>query len=242
MARANEFLRKSESILSYIQEAASNLKPVMPEDVLPVMHQLHHLFPQWVIVVCPIQHPTLYYVSDNCAGTFGYDAQYMMNQMPPQKYFEQIHESDMDHVLSCFNFVDAFLKEEDPITRHQFRFIINYRFRKKDGSYALLHDEKATYRISSDGLFYYSLCKDISSEAVFSGVKVELFKQDKELKKVAEYKPAAAKRLSMRESQLIGLIQKGFTTKEIAHQLAISHNTVRNIRSRMFEKYNVNNS
>jgi DNA-binding CsgD family transcriptional regulator len=49
-------------------------------------------------------------------------------------------------------------------------------------------------------------------------------------------------RLSKRETELVALIRKGLRTKEIADQLKISHHTVRNIRQRMFEKYNVNNS
>ena len=48
--------------------------------------------------------------------------------------------------------------------------------------------------------------------------------------------------ISKRETELVALIRKGLRTKEIADQLKISHHTVRNIRQRMFEKYNVNNS
>ncbi len=49
-------------------------------------------------------------------------------------------------------------------------------------------------------------------------------------------------RLSKRETELVALIRKGLRTKETADHLKISHHTVRNIRQRMFEKYNVNNS
>lgn len=38
------------------------------------------------------------------------------------------------------------------------------------------------------------------------------------------------------------MIRKGLRTKEIADQLKISHHTVRNLRQRIFEKYNVNSS
>ena len=80
-------------------------------------------------------------------------------------------------------------------------------------------------------------------EAVFSGVKIEIYKNEDSLKKIVEYKPSAARnKLSNRENDLVGLIKKGLTTKEIASQLSISHNTVRNIKSKLFEKYSVNNT
>ena len=79
-------------------------------------------------------------------------------------------------------------------------------------------------------------------EAVFSGVKIEVYNDEVSLKKIVEYKPSVARnKLSNRENDLVGLIKKGLTTKEIATHLSISHNTVRNIKSKLFEKYGVNN-
>jgi len=41
---------------------------------------------------------------------------------------------------------------------------------------------------------------------------------------------------------LLSFIKQGLSTKEIAWHLNISPNTVRNIKSKLFEKYNVGNS
>ena len=79
-------------------------------------------------------------------------------------------------------------------------------------------------------------------EVSFNGVKIEVFKHESALKKIFEHRPMQAKKLSSRESELVTLIKQGFTTKEIAGQLSISHNTVRNIKSKLFEKYSVNNA
>jgi len=88
------------------------------------------------------------------------------------------------------------------------------------------------------------LFRDVTAERPFTGVKVELFKQeDQGLTKIREYKPAARRNaLSKREQELVNLMRQGLSTKEIAWYLNISQNTVRNIKSKMFEKYNVNNS
>jgi DNA-binding CsgD family transcriptional regulator len=60
--------------------------------------------------------------------------------------------------------------------------------------------------------------------------------------KITEFKPSAGSNLTSRESELVTLIKQGLSTKEIAWYLNISHHTVRNIKSRLFEKFNVNNS
>jgi DNA-binding NarL/FixJ family response regulator len=90
---------------------------------------------------------------------------------------------------------------------------------------------------------YYVLFRDITEEKTFTGVKAELFRQKQSLVKIDEYKPGAARNpLSKREKELISFIKQGLSTKEIAWHLNISPNTVRNIKSKLFEKYNVGNS
>lgn len=241
MQRAIDLVRKSESIIRYIDEQVTINKPESPKDVLPVIYGLQQVFPQWVSMICPAHHPEWYYVSENCEQLFGYDANYVTSFLPPQKFFQQIHESDLEDLYQCFNFVDRFMKEADPGDHHKFRLAFRYRFRRKDGQYVFMHDEKAVFQ-SSDGFrLYYALFRDLTHELPFTGVQLEIYKLEDGLIKCAEFKPGLEKKLSTRESQLINLIKKGLTTKEIAHHLSISHNTVRNIRSRMFEKYRVNN-
>jgi len=242
MVSVNDLVRKAEYIINYISDQGLLHHPNVPEDILPVIHGLHQLFPQWVTVVCPFHHPNWFFVSENCESIFGYPQEDMVAQMQPKKFYEQIHEADIEDVYRCYSFIDEFLKVEDPADYHKLRFVFYYRFRRKDGRYVWLHDEKATYQTGNKSLLYYSLYRDLSQESTFNGVKLDIYKLEGELKKIGEFKPSSTRKLSMRESQLIGLIQKGYTTKEIAHQLSISHNTVRNIRSRMFEKYKVNNS
>jgi DNA-binding CsgD family transcriptional regulator len=240
MDRSNDLVRKSQSILSYINSQAVNQDCTTPKDLLPVIYGLQTVFPQWVSMICPTHHPQWFYVSENCKNVFGFTAGYIEKYLQPLQYFQQVHEADVEDLYQCFAFIETFFREaaEDS---HTFRLVFNYRFRHSDGHCILLHDEKAIYQTSDGHNLYYSLFRDITEHTAFTGVKVEIFKNDDRIRKVTEFKPSQAKKLSARESQLIGLIKKGLTTKEIAHHLSISHNTVRNIRSRMFEKYSVSN-
>ena len=241
MTIANDLVRKAESIITYISNQGLISQPTVPEDILPVIQGVHQLFPQWVTVICPFHHPNWYYVSENAERIFGYNSDFMTKQMSPRKFFDQIHEADIEDLYHCLSYVDEFLKNATPNEYHKFRFVFQYRFLRKDGRYVWLHDEKAAYQTENKSLLYYSLYRDLTEETVFNGVNLDIYKLETELKKIDSHKPSAIRKLSMRESQLIGLIQKGLTTKEIAHQLSISHNTVRNLRSRMFEKFKVNN-
>lgn len=123
------------------------------------------------------------------------------------------------------------------------RFILQYRFLHKDGYCITIHHEQAILSLDNSDPLYYTLLKDITGDIVYSGVNLEIYKNDSVVKKITEYHPAREyTRLSKREEEIVGLMQKGLSTKEIAHRLSISHHTARNIKQKMFEKYRVNNS
>src|SRR5687767_1289693 len=78
-------------------------------------------------------------------------------------------------------------------------------------------------------LCYYSIIKDNSSVKIFEGVKLEIFSNDSVFRKLIEYYPGRGKRrVSKREYEILGLMQTGLSTKEIAQRLNISQHTARN--------------
>jgi len=158
-------------------------------------------------------------------------------------FFNYVHEADKQDLHACFTHVHDFL-ESIPAGWHcQYRMIFHYRFKKQNGQHIYIQDEKATLNLPGSGNLYYVLIRDITEEKKFSGVKVDLYKQDQLLNKIREYKPVAERNpLTKREGELVTLIKQGLSTKEIAWYLKISHHTVRNIKSKLFEKYNVNNT
>jgi DNA-binding CsgD family transcriptional regulator len=243
MSRHLPLVRKVEKLISYLNENSRKSNIIIVEDVLPLMHTLHKMFPQYTLMICPLHHPQARYISDNCLQLFGFSSEQFIKEVSKQDFFSRVHDDDVEDVHKCFSFFGDFMKDILPEQYPLYRCVFTYRWRHSNGSYVLLQDEKAILRLPGFVDLYYSIFKDISEEKIFSGVKVELYKQEASLRKVGEYRPLGGeKRLSKRENQLVGLIQKGLTTKEIASYLQISHHTVRNIRQKMFEKYNVNNA
>jgi DNA-binding CsgD family transcriptional regulator len=244
MTTALSLERAAQSIRAFLREHTKE-NPQTRETVLSFMQGVQRIFPQWVLATCPVMHPELRFVTENCEAVFGYPLSHFTGPgNGAQTIASYIHEDDIDDVLKCFDYLNNFLKnclpEEFPLLRCAF----HYRFHHRKGNIITMRDEKAVMQIDDEASLYYSILKDTTSELVFTGVRLEIFKQEEmALEKIVDYRPSAERsKLSKRENELVGLIQRGLTTKEIAYQLHISHHTVRNIRQKMFEKYKVNNA
>jgi DNA-binding CsgD family transcriptional regulator len=235
-------MRMNDRLTAYIQNYVTLARAEKREEMLDLFDKMHLLFPHWVIMTCPVMHPDINYVSKNCSCIFGDNTGYVINRNVT-RYFEQVHDADQRDLHSCFDFIHNLIESVPPELHYQYRSIFHYRFKKTNGQHIYLHDEKAVLNLKGSGNLYYVLFKDITEEKPFGGVKAEVFRQEATLKKITEYKPAAERNsLSKREGELVTLIKQGLSTKEIAWYLKISHNTVRNIKSKLFEKYNVNNT
>ena len=244
MITGTSIAKHAVRILGYINNAIPPEENAMQDDILKALYTMHKLFPACAIITCPVHHKNFFYISENCRSIFGYTPQYMADHFRDLgQYFSQVHEADMNDLKYCIDFFESFLQNESTEDYHKLRTVLHYRFRNAEGKYIYLQDERATLTLADGNPIHYSLVRAMPDEAVFSGVKIEIYKNEDSLKKIVEYKPSAARnKLSNRENDLVGLIKKGLTTKEIASQLSISHNTVRNIKSKLFEKYSVNNT
>jgi len=233
--------RSARRILTFIDEQISEAAPHHSDEIITMMYSLHRIFPQWLIMTCPTQHKNFLYISSNCEEITGHDPAWLQ-QRQPENMIALIHEADMPHLQTCYAYCESVVRKEQPGDHLNIRSIFNYRLQHARGHYIHVHDEKASFQLSNGTTVYFSMLRDISQEKAFTGVKVEVFKQHRSLVKIGECQPASTSRpLSPREQDLILLIRQGLTTKDIAGQLKISHHTVRNIRSKMFEKYQVSN-
>ncbi|MBC7888568.1 MAG: PAS domain-containing protein [Ferruginibacter sp.] len=237
-----KLLRVTEKIMNYLNEQAEVEHTQTIEEVLPLLESVAALFPNWVSIICPVHHSGIRFVSSNCNNVFGYDAAYMKEHISLQKFFSMIHPGDGEDLHACYTFLDEILQHQLPEEQTKIRVVFQYRFLQKSGRYIILQDEKGILRLPENKNIYYTIFRDISEDSSFSGVQVTIYKQEEGLTKIAEYKPSAAKsKLSKREKDIVSLIRHGLTNKEIAYRLNISHNTSRNIRSKLFEKFSVNN-
>ena len=235
--------RKSQTIITYLNTHLLQEPHAEIDEVFSMMRTLQNVFPQWVLLSCPAQHPGVFFITDNCESVLGYTVADFSKVNHADFLLSRIHDDDLDDLYRCFSFIETFLKETMPHQYIKLRFVMQYRFMHKRGQYITIHQEQAILPLADSMPLYYSIIKDITGEVVFSGVKLEIYKYDVTLEKLTEYFPARENiRLSKRERDIIELIQSGLSTKQIAHRLRISQHTARNIKQKMFEKYKVNNS
>ncbi len=243
MGREIAIARSANQVSAYIDKYVKLAGAEEKEEVLLLFDHMHQLFPNWVLATCPVMHPHIRFFTKNATAVFGYSNEFLLEHSGPDKYFQLVHHADQEDLYECYSFMNEYLSSVAPEEHQDYRTIFHYRIRKQDGQYMYLHDEKASISLNGAGHLYYALFRDISTEKTFNGVKVELIKNDPSFFKIKEFKPSAERNpLSRREGELVRLIRQGLSTKEIAGQLRISHNTVRNIKSKLFEKYNVNNT
>jgi len=234
--------RAGERVISLIKEISDGQGLVSIGDIFPFMDAMQKMFPQWVFMICPFHHPESRYISSNCEQVLGYTNDYLYNLFPAG-IISHAHEDDQQDLKDCFSFLHNYLKDKSPEEYFALRIVLQFRLKSKNGNYLLVQDEKASLKLQNSTFVYYSILKDITEETAFAGVRLDIYKQDISQEKLAEFRPAVQHvRLSKRETELVTLIRKGLRTKEIADHLKISHHTVRNIRQRMFEKYNVSSS
>ena len=228
--------------MNHLKDQANQEHPQNIEEVFPLLESVSALFPNWATIVCPMHHPEFRFVSSNCNTVFGYDAAYMKEHISLEKFYTMIHPDDGEELHTCYTYLHELLQDQLPEDQHKIRIVLQYRFFHKSGRYITIQDEKGTLSLPNNKNIYYTVFRDISNDAYFTGVQASVYKQEDGLTKIADYKPSGDKnKLSKREQDIVSLIRHGLTNKEIAYRLNISHNTSRNIRSKLFEKFRVNN-
>jgi DNA-binding CsgD family transcriptional regulator len=164
----------------------------------------------------------------------------------PLYYSQFIHPDDlpvvMDSYKKTFNFILSKPKEE----RKDYKLIQNFRQRDKHGKYLNLILQLVVLELDKKGNVWLCLILDdlLPDKISFEGVnrrlinikngKICLFKNELETNKKTI--------LSAREIEILGLVSKGFVSKEIADKLFLSVNTVNNHRQNILEKVRASNT
>jgi DNA-binding CsgD family transcriptional regulator len=161
-------------------------------------------------------------------------------------YIQWIHPDDlpivMDSYKKTFNFFLSLPEEE----RKDYKLIVNYRQRDKFGKYLNIIVQLVVLELDKKGNIWLMLILDdlLPDKILFEGVnrrlihiktgKICSFKNETEANKKAI--------LSTREVEVLGLVSKGFASKEIADKLFLSVNTVNNHRQNILEKVRASNT
>jgi DNA-binding CsgD family transcriptional regulator len=197
------------------------------------------LFPQKLFMLCPISHPTFSYVSESCQTVLGYSAAEMKVKTVGE-LIDLIHPEDIDSFMRCLSYVEKF----EPYDPTQYRILTHYRLKNKEGNYVQICDEKIGLQSQSGKYIYLAVLHDVSKEQKTSNVKVEILKKYKSgFLKLAFYNPMLEENnITPRQGEIINLIKRGFTNKEIADILHVSIYTVKNHKQALFKKRNVSSS
>jgi DNA-binding CsgD family transcriptional regulator len=158
----------------------------------------------------------------------------------PFYYGQFIHPDDqsivMDSYIKSFEFFLNLPEKE----RKDYKMILNFRQRDKHGKYLNIILQLVVLELDRKGNIWLILILDdlLPDKISFEGVnrrlihiktgKICLFKDELESNKKTI--------LSTREVEVLGLVSKGFASKEIADKLFLSINTVNNHRQNILEK------
>jgi hypothetical protein len=149
------YVRTTDRIAAYIQKFVTRVGPDKKEEVFEMFDTMQLLFPQWVIMSCPMLNPGIHFISKNASHVFGYDQDYLSQNSNLKELFSHIHDADKNEVYDCLQFAHGVMEEVTPEEHANYRFVFHYRYRRPSGQYIYVHDEKASINLRGSGNLYY---------------------------------------------------------------------------------------
>lgn len=178
------------------------------------------------------------YISSNVKDITGYDS----NEIDFNHFIDVIHPDDLpffgDVEISVYEF-----KKQLPIDKiMKYKSRYNYRLRKKDGTYIYVLHQSITIQTTDDGSILRNLTfiTDISDILQSNKMRLSMIGLDGEpsfndipFKSVYS---STKNPFSSRQKEILNLMMLGKSSEDIATELKISINTVRNHRKNMLTK------
>ncbi|WP_289038148.1 LuxR C-terminal-related transcriptional regulator [uncultured Zobellia sp.] len=168
---------------------------------------------------------------------------YTLSEFNTEDLVHYIHPDERDLVNRLTQEVVKYVVKTD-LRRGPAHLFLSFRFKKKDGTYIKILRQSSSYELDVHGRMVsnFSLLTDISF--IDSSNRVEwhfdaynLGLDDFKKRIYAVYDSF----FTPREKEIIGLIEKGYTSAQIAEALFISMHTVGTHRKKIFRKASVNN-
>jgi DNA-binding CsgD family transcriptional regulator len=157
-----------------------------------------------------------------------------------------IHPEDYTILLDTYQKALCFLESLHIAEKKDYKLIYNFRAKGNDGKYYPIIEQVVILELDKKGKIWLLLA--ISD---FLPSKGKMEKASRQLINIktntlylfsnnSDYNEKQV--LSTREMEVLGLVSKGFASKEIAEKLFISVNTVNNHRQHILEKINAANT
>lgn len=184
------------------------------------------------------------YLRSKFTDELGYDLNKAI-AMGPEYFFTLIHPEDIPLIIDTYQQTFRFVLSLPIEERKNYKAVLNFRLKDAQNRYVTVILQLVVLELDKLGNIWQILILDdlLPDKSRFDSVnrrlinirdgKHFLFNTDLEKNKTL---------LSAREIEVLGLVSKGFLSKEIADKLFISVNTVNNHRQKILEKINATNT
>ncbi len=209
------------------------------ETILNQLRFAEQLFPLSGISLCPVSHPKIRYHSASCEHILGHPYKTLMKMSLPE-FYELVHPEDLPAVQQCYAFIGS-QKKGDPEKQ---RYSVYYRVRTSTGVYVAIRNDQVAIRVRENSYLYLLIYNNITSEEKFYHVKLDVYQKiNGTFVKIDSYNPQQKdKEITPRQNDIVRLVKKGFSNREIADKLGISIHTVKNHKQMLFRKISVRSS
>ena len=228
-----------QSLLARLQFGADDLDYDWFEGQIPLLHQLSELDDS-AISIFDLASKQHIFACNNFSKLFDIPADHAIST---QEMGARIHPEDRLPLLKIGIKTFEFYLELGAHEVMDYKLINEYRLRGKDDQYVRVIEQHKTFATAKNGHAWLSLSMvDLSPHQntdhpvlhqVINTRTGANFTWENEPKKPP---------LTARESEVLGLVKKGFLSKEISNQLNISVHTVNTHRQRILDKMSANNA
>jgi len=184
------------------------------------------------------------FVRSRFKDSLGYDEQ-KAKEEGFSYFFSLMHPEDLPMVIDTSTRALRFMNQLSSAEKQNYKSVFEYRLKDSSGKYIRFLQQEATLELDLKGtiwliLILLDVCPNQQDAKVFQRSLIDirtgkpvLFSTDD---KNVEYI------LSKREIEVLGFLNKGLQSKEIAERLYLSVNTVNNHRQNIIRKMGLNNT
>lgn len=174
----------------------------------------------------------------------GYDEQ-MASEEGFSYFFKLMHPEDLPMVIDTTTRALEFMNECPVAEKQDYKTVFEHRLRDSSGKYIRFLQQEATLELDLKGnlwliLIILDVCPNQQETKVFQRSMMNIRSGKTKMFSVDEQENKSD--LSIREVEILGLLGKGFISKEIADRLFISVNTVNNHRQNIIRKMGLTNT
>lgn len=184
------------------------------------------------------------FVRNRFRDTLGYDEDRAAEE-GFEFFFRIMHPEDVTMVIDTTTKALQVILGEPPEKRHDYKTVFEHRLRDKSGRYIRFLQQEATLELDLKGnLWLVLILVDVSpNQQETRGFQRSMINiRTGKILSFDEGEPGAESPLSPREMEILGLLDKGLVSKEIADRLFISANTVNNHRQNIIRKMGLSNT